>query len=362
MNKIFLEVNGIQYEGFTDVVINRSIENFCSEFSFSTTVREDESRVIQNAFKVQDEVKIFIDSQLITTGYIEDLDISYSASADSHNISLKGRDKTGDLIDSSAIEKEYSTRSFSRLVEITLKDNGYTNIKTINNLGALAFQEDIVKVEKSDTIFSFLDKYAKKLQVLLTTNEEGNIVITREGTAKADGVLISEKLGKNNNILSASISATSREMFRFIEVYAQSNNDSFGDNSTNQKGLAIDNQIRSVRRKRMTLDLASSAITLNQLANWQLNLRRAKGRRYECTVQGFYSKDKIWKANTLVEVLDDKCQLNGEFLIQGVSYQKSNSGTFTTLSIVNKGAFTLTPVAIRQLSSNNFASGLFRSA
>ena len=76
MNKIYLEVNGVRYEGFTDVIINRSIENFSSEFSFSTTVKEDDDRVIQTAFKVQDEVKIYIDEELIITGYIERLNIS----------------------------------------------------------------------------------------------------------------------------------------------------------------------------------------------------------------------------------------------------------------------------------------------
>jgi prophage tail gpP-like protein len=112
----------------------------------------------------------------------------------------------------------------------------------------------------------------------------------------------------------------------------------------------------------VTLPIASTNTSLARLAIWQVNLRRAKGQRYDCTIQGFYSNKEIWQANTLVQILDDKCQLNGEFLIQGVSYQKSNSGTFTTLSIVNKGAFTLTPATIRSLSSNDFASGLFKNA
>lgn len=360
MNKIILEVNGIQYEGFTDITVNRSIENFCSEFSFATTVKEDEARVIQNAFKVQDEVKIYIDSKLIITGYIEDLDISYSA--DSHNIQLKGRDKTGDLIDSSIIEKTYTTRNFERLINIVLNDNGYTNIKVINNVGSLVFEKhEENKTKKRDTIFEFLDHYAQKLQVLLTTNEEGNIVITREGTSKADGVLISEKNGKNNNILTASISITSKERFRFIEVYAQSDNDSFTENTINQKSIAEDKQIRGVRRKRITLPISSTNTSLARLAVWQLNLRRAKGQRYDCTIQGFYSNKEIWRPNTLVQILDDKCQLNGEFLIQGISYQKSSNGTFTTLSIVNKGAFTIMPEITKSLASNNFASGLFKN-
>ena len=40
MSKIYLEVSGKKYEGFTDIAVNSSIENFCSSFSFSTTVKE----------------------------------------------------------------------------------------------------------------------------------------------------------------------------------------------------------------------------------------------------------------------------------------------------------------------------------
>ena len=71
--------------------------------------------------------------------------------------------------------------------------------------------------------------------------------------------------------------------------------------------------------------------------------------RYNCTVQGYYSaRDKgfLWIPNTLVQVKDDRCQINGQFLIQGITYRKTLQGSFTDLSIVERGAFSVEPPVI----------------
>lgn len=379
-NDIILEVNGVEFTGFTNISVSKSMEGLSTLFSFTATSREiivNGNRVLVDEPKVQDEARVFIDGTLISTGFIDDLSISYSA--DGHSISVSGRDQTGDLIDSSFYQqsKEYKQRDLKRLIEIALKDNGYTNIKVINevdNIGKLESSEDpnsfgssaTARVADGDTIFSFIDKYAKKLQVLLVTNVDGNIVITREGLSGAGGSLISVKGGENNNILSANLNVTTKDRFRYMEVYSQADNSSFLLTSVKQEASAEDTQIRAPRRKRVSAKVSTEKNLLTNLAKWQVNINRAKGQRYDCKVAGYYTdkeQGSIWKINTLVQVRDDKCQLDGEFLIQGVTYTKSGAGSFTDLSVVNKGAFTLdTETAVQQVSSNNFASNLLRSA
>ncbi len=347
------------------------MENLSGQFSFVATSKEAVvfgERFLTNPLKVQDEARVFIDDKLIITGFIEDLSISYSV--DGHSISVSGRDQTGDLVDSSFYQdtKEYSQRDFKRLIELVLKDNGYTNIKVINEVSDIQRlgSSEVIKTNKGDTIFSFIDRYAQKLQVLLITDEDGNIVITREGLLGSIGSLISEKNGKNNNILSANININSNNRFRFIEVHSQSGNDSFALNSVSQNSSSQDDQVRSPRRRRVAAKISSDKDFLSNLAKWHVNINRAKGQRYSCRLVGYYTdkdNNNLWIPNTLVKVKDDKCQLDGEFLIQGVTYTKSNSGSFTDLSIVNRGAFTLdTKSAIQQISSNDFANNLFKPA
>ena len=134
MSKILLEVNGVRYDGWTEVTVSKSIENLCGSFDFSTTVKESAGLVIQNDLKAQDEVKIFIDDTLILTGNIESLSISYSTS--DHSIRVSGRDKTGDLIDSSIVQKNYKQTNFIKLATAILTDNGYSSIKILNKIAS----------------------------------------------------------------------------------------------------------------------------------------------------------------------------------------------------------------------------------
>ena len=47
-NNIYLEVDGIRYEGFTDIAVNSAMENFSSSFSFTTTVKETKTAVTES--------------------------------------------------------------------------------------------------------------------------------------------------------------------------------------------------------------------------------------------------------------------------------------------------------------------------
>lgn len=352
MSKILLEVNGIKYEGFTDVAVNSAIENFSSSFSFSTTVKENSLGVIQNDLKLGQPAKVFVDNDLIITGFIESLDIAYSA--DSHSINVSGRDIGGDLIDSSIRQKSYIQRDFFKLINLVLVDNGYL-IKVINKVGTLTLEStETIKTEQSDSVFDFLDRYAKKLQVLLKINPNGDLEIIREDNDVVKNFLIND-FTENNNILSANLSLTTVDRFNIIEVYSQDNNKTHTKTSISQKGTATDPKIRSTRRKIITMDTASQSKSLKSLAEWNVNLRRAKGSRYSCRILGFYSGKNVWQPNKLVNIIDLTAQVQGNFLIQGVEFSQSLQGSFTTLDIVERGAFSLAGI---NSFGNSFADGL----
>lgn len=355
LNRIFLAVDGVRYDGFTDISVERSIEKMCGTFSFSSTVKESGKnlvdgnsplRLIQNPIKVQDEVSVFIDDTLVMTGRVEDLTVNYNPTG--HTISVSGRDKTGDLIDSSVIQKQYKERNFARLLRLVLDDNGYSGIKIQNNLPTPAIlpSDEVVRTEPSDTIFSFLDKYAQRLQVLMLTDALGNIVLATEGDEGVGGALISQKNGENNNIVSANFQVSSRDRFRFVEVFAQSGNSTFSKNSVSQKGSYEDSQITTNRRKIIVAGKATQKNMLDQLAEWNVTVRRARGQRYDCQVVGYYTgrdNGRLWEINKVVPVWDDKADLDGQYLIQGVKYTKSLQGSFTEISVVELGSFTIDP-------------------
>lgn len=378
MSKIYLEVNGIKYEGFTEISVNSSLENFCSSFSFATTLKEKLSIVgsntgkFANDIKLQNKVKVYIDDIKILTGYIESLDLDYNSQ--SHNIVYSGRDIGGDMVDSSIIQASYKQRNFAILTQIVLSKNGFTNVKVINKAGLLLLEPtEVIKTEDGEKVFDFLDRYAKKLQVIIKINRDGDLEIVREDDSVVKNMLINNRT-KDNNILSAELQLTTKDRFNVINVFSQANNRKHTSTSISQKGTAKDSAIRSTRRISLNMSTASQSKTLSALAQWNVNVRRAKGSRYTCKVVDFYSErienilvfelgfNKIWQPNTLVDIVDEVAQIEGTFLIQGVQFNQTVNGSFTTLSIVERGSFTDSAPNLFTNLGSSFADQLIESA
>ena len=341
-NKIFYEIKGIRYEGVTSFQANDSMVDFGKSFSISITANSEIASALIN-IKTQDEIKIYIDNNLILTGFIITRNISYDAS--SHIITFEGADKATDLIDSDIIQKSYKIRNFTKLIKQVLLDNGYS-LKVINNVPNIKTlnEKEEIQTENGETIINFLFRYAQKLQVLLTTDNKGNIVITREDAIGSIGSVINNFNGQNNNILSASINETTKDRFNIVEVFSQDTNDFHTEQASDQKGKRVDSNIRSPRRRRIIFSDPTTSDFLNEYAQWFINVKKAKGKVYKATVKGYYGNgNAIWKPNNLIKVKDVFTDLDGEFLIQDVSYSKSLNGSFTTLVIVEKGSLALEP-------------------
>ena len=97
---ITLETNGKRYEGFTTVNVRRSFPvTIWGAFSFNAV----SSRAMRFPIELGDPCKVYANGVSIINGYIEKLSISYSNNE--HTISIEGRDKTCDIIDSTLNSK-----------------------------------------------------------------------------------------------------------------------------------------------------------------------------------------------------------------------------------------------------------------
>jgi prophage tail gpP-like protein len=224
----------------------------------------------------------------------------------------------------------------------------------------------VARVAGISTTFDFV--YYKYF--VCSTTGTGELVIYREGVlgsllgkfpnkAKAGIALING--GRAGNILSSNFKTSVLERFQVIEIFSQNNNTSHSVKNANPIGSAVDEQIKIPNRFRVGKNIPTQSTTLADIAKWNVNVRRAKGRMYNCTVQGisFSPQNRdFWKINTYVEVLDEKKGVNGEFLIESVTFSQSpENGTITQLQLVNKGSYTLDiKQAIQKLQRNNFGN------
>jgi prophage tail gpP-like protein len=340
-----IQLNGQDYTNFIDASVVRSIDTVSGAFSFTSTVDQNNLFPI----KLGDAVKIIVDGIQVIDGFIEKINVSYSP--DSHVISVGGRDKLADLIDSSTGDIKEFTGSVS-LVDIAkniLANLGLSDIEVIDNTtGVRLFDAfDITSAEVGKNAFEFLELYARKRQVLLTTDGLGNLVLTQASSNILPFKLKNIVGGIDNNIKNATLDLDFTNRFNTYTVQSQLNPffldiGSTPQNNVEQSGQATDSDIRATRILEFNAEESSDGFTSADRAKWESNIRRAKSLLYTPVVQGHSVDNTVWSPNNLVEVEDQFTDIEATLFIQSVRYDQSlNMGSTTTLGLTFKDAYTL---------------------
>lgn len=354
---IALEVNGAPYQLFTDASMEIRMDSLCRRFSFSAT----RTGTLPFPLKGGESCRVLVDGQVALTGHIEKIDVNYSES--DHNISVQGRDRTADLLDSSlgAISSFSSHPTLKQAVELVVKHLGL-NLGVYDNVGEpRGNTTDLPAPEPGQNAFEFLEKLARTRQVFLTSDQYGNILITRAtATARAPKRLQNIVERNDNNILSASVSYDLTGRFYRYAVASSLNPLTIPDASVtpdqiaSQSHTVVDAEVR-VGRQFMIAPKTSSSDSVNaSRAAWEANVRKARSRVYSAVVDGFTVDGKLWSVNELVEVEDDFAGIHGRMLINSVEYRFNDSGSLTTLSMVNQNAYTLELNEPKEQSGGNF--------
>lgn len=359
---ILLRVNGTVYTNFLSATVQLRLDTLCNIYAF-TMVAEEGNPL---PFKKGDACEVQIDDDIVVTGNIEILSVDYSAT--SHTISITGRDKTGDIVDSSlqklpAITAQ--TITLKQIIELIIDTLG-ANITVIDNVNPDPFKNTInlFNVESGDNAWQFIQDKARQRQVLLTSNAQGDIVITRaEPTVLPNGVLQNTLNAGDNNILKGRVLYDDTNRFNFYVLTSQLGlvpvaRSGVADNSkiVDQVGSARDTEIRRGRQLVLVAEGPFPIITNNDRSLWEANIRKARGTVYTVTVQGFRIGGTLWAINNLVDVNDVFAGISGQMLINAVTFNLSVAGGSTTeLSLVEKNSYELT---LQEPKAQTFGFGL----
>ncbi|MEE8341958.1 MAG: hypothetical protein V3S42_04535 [Candidatus Neomarinimicrobiota bacterium] len=343
---IAIEVEGSRFEGFTTASVTKSLDTLSGSFSFDATKQQ----LINLPFSVGQACQIFVQDKKIITGFIDIVSVNYSR--DEHLINIQGRDKTSDVIDSTIGESVEFTGNISlaEIITMTLSNVGISGINVTDSVGTLDLfnGSEIESGEVGESVFDFIERLARKRQVLLNSDGDGNIVISRSSSQIVDETIVNQE--NSGNILSGTISYNSTNRFNRYIVRSQDNNTGlslFGksvdqEKSYNRKGESIDEDIRDSRVLNV---IAGESYTDNDSLNrakWEQNIRRVQSTDYSAVVQGFFrgESNEIWQENVLVQIKDSFAGLNGIMLLNSLNYSFSiDSGSRTTLNFIDRDAY-----------------------
>ena len=355
---IELEVNGTQYTNFTRAGVNLALDTMSNDFSFEAVMPAGEKLSLKGG----DKCAVIVDGELVLTGEIENITGRYTA--EQHTISITGRDRTKDLIDSSisAIDDIRAHITLKQVIEKVVSHIG-SNLSVIDLASPASFNkaEDIVTPQPGDNAFQFVEGYAQKRQVLLTSNAEGNVVITNSKATPSGGVLQNELKSTTNNILESSWSYMTGNLFnKYIQkgqldpVALNIGGATSAEGVVSQQGETTDSAIREGRQLVMIAAKGFSKEQLQTRAEWSKKIRQARSVSYSCTVQGFKnSAGNLWTTNTLVSIFDVFADIDRDLLLNSIQFMYSTqTGSTTLLGFVEAGAYELQPLESVSVGSN----------
>lgn len=346
-----LEVNGVQFDNFTAASCEIRLDALSNTFSFEAVAAEGEAL----PFKGGDACRVLVNDRAVLTGFIEVVEVNYNASE--HTIRVQGRDKTGDLLDSSVSEVS-DLRAPITLKEIIEKviDNVGADIKVIEEVSTDPFDaaQDVAAPEPGDNAFDFIEKYSRKRQVLLTSNGDGNIVITAGSSEEASGSIQHIIGAEDNNVLASSFSFDTTGRFNVYKFASQLNpfalisaGDTGLDSVVNQSGGITDPDVRIGRQLILIAETPNSDDQNEARSKWEANIRKARGLVYSVTVPG-YNVDltdlnsDLWQINKLYQIVDDYLGKSEPMLSNTVTFTLDlNGAELTSLSFVDQQAYSL---------------------
>jgi len=361
---ISLEVNGERFNNFTEIETTISMDNVSGSFRFIAATDTPATFPIS----VGDACKVIVDDQTVLTGYIDAMDGSYDT--ETHVINIEGRSKTADLIDSS-LENAVDFLPPSTIQSITeqvIADADIDDIEVVVDVALDAFGDgEIESFAPGEAIFEVLEKLARKRQVLITTDKDGNIVYTRGSGGYSNAELINNP-DRKGNIKSATFRKDNSKRFNKYFIQAQQNVSGLQFLATttaaevvDQKSqVAIDDDIRDTRKIVVNAESASDKNQTTQRAIWEANIRRSRSISYRAVVQGHSHDSGIWETNKLINVDDVFAGINDQLLINSISFRYNlTEGSTTTITCVVQDAYTLQASEQQTAKDVDILAGLF---
>lgn len=335
MTEMILQVNGQNFAGWQRGAVTLGMEQIAGAFDLTVSDRFpgrlDAWRIAEG-----DECRLLWGRTPVITGYVDDVNVDYDR--ESHVIQVAGRDRTGDLVDCAALHKGGAWRK-AKLTRIASDLCEPFGIKVVveTEVGR-AFER--FSIWHGETVFDCLERAARMRGVLLISDGQGNLVLTRAGKERVTTPLV-----KGVNIERGSGRFSMRDRYSDYIVKGQVPGNALNlDHPEQHLEVKATEKDAGVKRYRPHLLIAEPGDggTYKDRALWERNVRAGRASRVTYTVTGWEHAAGLWLPNRLVPVRDDFAGLDGDSIIVQVRLLlDEDGGTRSELDLCRKEAFDL---------------------
>lgn len=330
--RVSLSVRGKTYEGWKEIRLQRSIKAMAGSFSLSLT--DNWSAELKPWILIPgDECEVKSNGQTLIRGYIDEVETSYDAKQ--RELSVSGREITADMVDCSArytANTEFSGITLLALAEKLAKPFGIAVRDDSGNKKAI----EKVAISTGETPHQVLDKAARQLGLLVTSNGRGTLIIQKIGQSTAPAKLI-----EGENILSASASFSVKNRFSEYLVLSQNNEEGLDPSlQAASSGTAYDKEIGRNRLLVLQAEQSSTPDLCQVRAKWEAAHRRGESVQVNLKAQGWRLSDgSLFEPNRLYRITSPWIGIDEELLLEEIGLSVSQQGTISSLKFSRKDAY-----------------------
>lgn len=360
---ISLRIDGVDWTYWKSCKISTQMDAIAGSFSLTLVDRwESGAQAVPLAAGMP--CQIMIGADCVVDGYIDK--VSFAISAAEHGVSVSGRDKSGDLVDCSAVHRpgQWSGLTVLQLAEELARPFG-VSVRAEGDVGAPL---PTFKLEQGESAFEALDRALKERELLAMPDGAGALVLLKAGARESR-----DKLVQGENILraSADFDMTGRFQEYLVQGQQPGTDKAWGLEACAVSANCRDEAITRYRPKLIRAEKSVDTASARQRAAWEKSVRAARSVTLKATVQGFRQRlaagqaagvageqGQLWQVNSLTEVDIPYLRISQRLLVSKVTFLRDpQSGSVTELELRDPAAFQPEPKKAAGSGGKSGASG-----
>lgn len=326
---VCLKTNGKLFKGWKTAEIERSLRAVSGHFAINYT---DIWAGIDTSIQLHagDDCTIELDGETVITGFIDT--VEYDLAGESRHLSVSGRDKTGNLVDSGTLSKQKAFKGIS-LAKMAGQLSSPFGVSVSSKSDAADVKIEALSYQYNETIWEIINRLAHYQGVLAYPNSVGGIVFADISNS------IEDTLDEKKNILEINAQTDASEKFQKYIVVAHSG--ASDRKVTTVLAEATDHSVTLPRSKIILISKNTDKNSAQARANWEMAMHIAKSFHANVTLIGWKnSKGNLWQINTLVSLNAPSCNLKGNFLIEATKFLlEQDRGMIVQLTLVLADAY-----------------------
>ncbi|EBS4105238.1 phage tail protein [Salmonella enterica subsp. enterica] len=337
-SRVELFISGKIFAGWVSVSVRRSLEHLAGSFELTLMLP---GRPVPDAITPGQPLRLTINGVTVITGYLDT--VKHKMSATSSSINVTGRDKTGDLVDCSAVFKgsQWHGRTLEQIARDLCQPFGIRVVWQVDDATA-AKPFATFTLQQAETVSDALTRAARHRGVLVTSNAGGDLVFTQAGTQQTDTL----ELGKN--LLDADFTDDWRN--RYSEYLVKGHGGGGGHKGEAKaaallaapKGTTDDKAVTRWRPKVILADHKITADGARQRAIREERRAIAKSERFIAGVKGWFRESgALWDVNLLTRVVAPRVGVDKrDLLVCQVEFTlNGQNGEVTRLTLAPRDGF-----------------------